>query len=140
MGINSRDKGARFERQIAQAFKDAGFESAHRSSQFCGNTGDAPDVAGLEDIHVECKAYKDTEWNDEWYAQAVRDHKLGTMPVVIHKTDRHKPKVRMNIKDMGVLASTYSYADDLILAEIDFNDFIELYAHYEQNRYKPEQG
>lgn len=140
MGINSRDKGARFERQIAQAFKDAGFTEAHRSAQYCGNTGDAPDIAGLESIHVECKAYKDTEWNDEWYAQAVRDHKLGTMPVVIHKIDRHAPKVKMSVWHLSVLASYDSYDDETLLAEMDLDDFIKLYARYESKRWKPEKG
>lgn len=140
MGIKSRDKGARFERQIAQAFKDAGFTEAHRSAQYCGNTGDAPDIAGLEKIHVECKAYKDTEWKDEWYAQAVRDHKIGTMPLVAHKMDRHAPKVRMSIKDMAVMASMYTYDDDVLLAEMDLDDFIKLYSRYMATRWKPEQG
>lgn len=140
MGINSRDKGARFERQIAQAFKDAGFETAHRSAQFCGNTGDAPDVAGLPELHIECKSYKDTEWDDKWYEQAVRDHKLGTMPVVAHKTDRHNPKARMSIKDMAVMASYYGYDNEVLLAEMDFDDFIKLYVEYDAKRYKPEQG
>ena len=50
--INSKDKGARFERQLAGLFRDYGYSGARRTAQYCGNTGDASDVVGLPGIHV----------------------------------------------------------------------------------------
>ena len=53
--INSKQKGARFERLLASMFRDFGFEDSRRTAQYCGNTGDASDVIGLPGIHVEAK-------------------------------------------------------------------------------------
>lgn len=44
MAKKSRDKGARYEREIAHRYRDAGFTDAYRTAQFCGNTGHAADV------------------------------------------------------------------------------------------------
>ena len=52
MSINSKQKGARFEREIAKIFREYGYGSARRTAQYCGNTGDASDVVGLPGIHV----------------------------------------------------------------------------------------
>lgn len=51
--INSKQKGARFERLLASMFRDFGFEDSRRTAQYCGNTGDASDVIGLPGIHAE---------------------------------------------------------------------------------------
>ena len=39
--INSREKGARFERELARTFRDYGYTGSRRTAQYCGNTGDA---------------------------------------------------------------------------------------------------
>ena len=134
---NSKDKGARFERQIADAFRKAGFTEAHRSAQYCGNTGDAPDVAGVPGLHIECKHYKDTEWQDEWYEQAKRDAHLKAWPVVIHKTDRHKPKVRLDGLTASAILSCTAKKGQGILVEFDLDDFIGAFKEYEENRWRP---
>lgn len=54
MAVNSKQKGARFERQLAGLFRDQGY-NARRTAQYCGNTGDASDVIGLPGIHIEAK-------------------------------------------------------------------------------------
>ena len=46
MSKMSREKGKRFERTVANLFKKHGYAGAHRSAQYCGNTGDAADVIG----------------------------------------------------------------------------------------------
>ncbi|MEG2651006.1 MAG: hypothetical protein RSA63_09055, partial [Eubacterium sp.] len=51
--VNSRQKGARYERELAAAFRAHGFD-ARRGQQYCGANGDA-DVVGLPGIHVEAK-------------------------------------------------------------------------------------
>ena len=51
--MNSRQKGARGERELAKIFREHGYD-ARRGQQYCGASGDA-DVIGLPGIHVECK-------------------------------------------------------------------------------------
>lgn len=46
MPVNSKQKGARFERLLASKFREYGYD-ARRTAQYCGNTGDASDVVGL---------------------------------------------------------------------------------------------
>lgn len=50
--INSKQKGARFERLLASRFREYGFD-ARRTAQYCGNSGDAADVTGLPGVHAE---------------------------------------------------------------------------------------
>lgn len=94
MTINSKDKGARFERKLAAMFKDNGYD-CHRSAQYCGNTGDAPDVVGLPYIHVEAK-HQERMNLYEWIEQAKRDAKgSGLLPVVFHKKNNAEVLVTM---------------------------------------------
>ena len=54
MPVNSKQKGARFERLLASKFREYGYD-ARRTAQYCGNTGDASDVVGLNGLHIEAK-------------------------------------------------------------------------------------
>ena len=54
MSKAQREKGKAGERELAALFREYGF-NARRTSQYCGQTGDASDVIGLPGIHVECK-------------------------------------------------------------------------------------
>jgi len=114
---NSKDKGARYERHIADEFTQAGYV-AHRSAQYCGNTGDAPDVMGTPYIHIECKYYKDTAWLNAWMEQAQRDAKPGNIPVVIHKVNYGRDKATLTATDALEMLIEYITAgnkDDLTL-------------------------
>ena len=51
--MNSKAKGARFERLLASKLRDYGYD-ARRGQQYCGANGDA-DVIGLPGIHIEDK-------------------------------------------------------------------------------------
>lgn len=103
MPVNSKAKGARFERQLARMFREYGFTDARRTAQYCGNTGDAADVVGLPKIHVEAKHAERMRLYD-WMAQAVRDAQPGEIPAVFHKAN-----------GKGVLVT------------IPFDDFMRLY-------------
>ena len=99
-GRASREKGKRFEREIANFFKSYGI-SARRTAQFCGKTGAAGDVEGLPGIHVECKAVERLNL-EAAYAQSVRDAEAaghGEIPVVIHKKSRKQAMVTMALMD-----------------------------------------
>ena len=86
MAVNSKAKGARFERTLASKFREYGYE-ARRTAQYCGNTGDAADVVGLPGIHVEAKHAEAMRLYD-WIDQAKRDaaaNGRGNLPAVFHK-------------------------------------------------------
>lgn len=94
--MNSRDKGARFERQIANILKERGYE-ARRGQQYSGANGDA-DVVGLPGVHIECKAVEHLNISNA-YAQSVRDARDGEVPVVIHKKSREPIMITMTLAD-----------------------------------------
>lgn len=109
MAVNSKQKGARFERLLASRFREYGYE-ARRTAQYCGNTGDASDVVGLPGIHIEAK-HQETMRLYEWMSQAKRDAEAGgenRIPAVFHKKNN---------------------AD--ILVTMTFDDFMKIYAEYE---------
>ena len=111
--INSREKGARFERELAKSFRAHGYDEARRTAQYCGNTGDASDVVGLPGLHIEAKHCEKMQLYD-WIAQAVRDSEAsGTdkLPAVFHKKN---------------------YAD--ILVTMRFDDFMQIYKEWEAGK------
>ena len=98
MAINSKQKGARFERSLAAIFRDYGYE-ARRTAQYCGNTGDASDVIGLPHVHIEAKHQERMQLYD-WMDQAKRDSKgTGKLPVVFHKKNNAEILVTMTLPD-----------------------------------------
>lgn len=101
MSVNSRDKGARFERKLASIFRSYGFKDCRRSAQYCGNTGDAADVVNLPLIHVEAKHCEAMRLYD-WMAQAKRDAEAGGkgyLPAVFHKKNNAAILVTMELDD-----------------------------------------
>lgn len=99
-GKASREKGKRFEREVANFFKSYGI-SARRTSQFCGKTGQAGDVEGVPDCHIECKAVEKLSL-EAAYAQSVRDAEAtgkNEIPVVIHKKSRKPAMITMALTD-----------------------------------------
>lgn len=101
MPINSKKKGAKFERELASRFREYGYSDARRTAQYCGNTGDASDVVGLPLIHVEAKHAERMQLY-EWMAQAKRDAEAagkGALPAVFHRKNRAEILVTMELKD-----------------------------------------
>lgn len=98
MAVNSKQKGARFERQLASRFREYGYE-ARRTAQYCGNTGDASDVVGLPGIHIEAKHQERMQLYD-WMAQAKWDSSgTNTLPAVFHKKNNASILVTMEFED-----------------------------------------
>lgn len=107
MGKMSRDKGKRFERQLAGIFRDYGYKDARRTAQYCGNTGDASDVVGLPGIHVEAKHQEQMRLYD-WVDQAKRDAAGGDdLPAVFHKKNHHEILVTMRLDDWMTIYREY---------------------------------
>ena len=98
MAVNSKQKGARFERQLASKFRELGYD-ARRTAQYCGNTGDAADVIGLPGLHIEAKHQEAMRLYD-WMEQAKRDASgTGRLPAVFHKKNNAPILVTMNLDD-----------------------------------------
>lgn len=99
--INSKDKGARFERELAEILRGYGYE-CRRGVQYSGKAGDA-DVIGLPDIHIEAK-HQERMMLYEWMEQAISDaSKNGRMPAVFHKKNRADILVTMRLTDWIIL-------------------------------------
>ena len=99
IGRSSRRKGKVGEREIVNVLKAAGFEAAHRSAQYCGNTGDAPDVEGLPGIHIEVKRVERLNLRKA-YEQAVNDSKKsGDIPAVFHRPSHQPWMVSLSLSD-----------------------------------------
>lgn len=96
MAVNSRRKGAEFERTLAKMLRNYGYE-CRRGQQFSGANGDA-DVVGLPGVHIEAKAVERLNLYDAM-AQAKRDAREGELPAVFHKRNRCKVLVTMEIDD-----------------------------------------
>lgn len=100
MTINSKQKGARFERLLASKFREYGYE-AERTAQYCGKTGQAADVTGLPFIHVEAKHQERMSLYD-WMDQAKRDAAASgenVLPAVFHKKNNAEILVTMTLDD-----------------------------------------
>ena len=94
--VNSRSKGARGERELANILKAHGYE-ARRGQQFSGANGDA-DVVGLPGYHIECKRTERLNLSAAM-AQSVRDARDGETPVVVHKKNREEWLITMRLED-----------------------------------------
>ena len=96
MAINSREKGARFERLLAAKLRAYGYK-ARRGQQYSGANGDA-DVVGLPGIHIEAKAVEHLNIHKAM-EQSKADAREGEIPVVIHKKNRSDILVTMGLDD-----------------------------------------
>lgn len=96
MTVNSKAKGARGERELANELKAYGFNT-RRGQQYCGANGDA-DVVGVPHIHIECKRVEKLNI-DTAYKQACDDARDDEIPVVMHRKDKQDWKVTMSLED-----------------------------------------
>ena len=103
MAINSKSKGARFERALAKRLREYGYD-CRRGQQYCGANGDA-DVVGLPGIHIEAKHQERMSLYD-WMAQAKSDAK-GALPAVFHKKNNCEILVTMEIADFMTIYREY---------------------------------
>lgn len=94
--INSRQKGARGERELAHVLMSHGY-SARRGQQFSGANGDA-DVVGIDGLHIEVKRVERLNI-EQAMEQSRNDARLGEIPVVMHRKNHEPWKVTMDIAD-----------------------------------------
>ena len=94
--MNSRNKGAAGERELAARLREYGY-SARRGQQYAGANGDA-DVVGLPGIHIECKRVERLNLQDA-YDQAKRDAREDEIPAVFHRRNNCAWLVTMALPD-----------------------------------------
>lgn len=112
MAINSRQKGKRNERALANKLQEYGYD-AHRGQQTVGaakggKIGQA-DVIGLPGIHIECKAVERLDMIKAM-EQSRADAKAADdgMPMVFWKKNRTCWMVNMDLADFMELYSAWS--------------------------------
>ena len=109
--VNSRAKGARYERELASAFRAEGYHDARRGQQYSGAKGDA-DVVGLPGIHVEAKHVERLNIHRAM-DQAVRDARQGEIPAVFHRKNNCGTLVTMRIGDWFKLYHEWEAGKDV---------------------------
>lgn len=106
--INSKQKGNRYERELASKLRDYGYDT-RRTAQYCGNTGDASDVVGLKGIHIEAKHQERIQIYD-WMAQAIHDsaeNGKGDIPAVFFRKNNAETLVCVRLDDFMKLYREY---------------------------------
>ena len=94
--MNSKEKGARGERELAAKLRFLGMD-ARRGQQYSGANGDA-DVIGLPGVHIECKRTERLRIY-EAYEQSKRDAaRVGDVPTVIHRKNGEEWLVTMSLE------------------------------------------
>lgn len=93
---NSREKGARGERELARALRQYGYNS-RRGQQYSGANGDA-DVVGLPGIHIECKRVERLNIHDAMN-QAKQDRRENEIPAVFHRKNNCEWLVTLTLDD-----------------------------------------
>ena len=125
MGKFSKEKGKRGERYVVGQFKDYGYNTAHRTAQYKGNTGQAGDVEGIDYIHAEVKFVEKLNLYNAM-DQAINDSKITKkMPTVFHKKNNCILMVTMRFNDWIELYN--SYYSDMKLKEMkeDVKEMLE---------------
>ena len=107
--MNSKQKGKRGELELAHKLKEYGYD-ARRTAQYCGNTGDASDVVGLNGIHIECKRNEHLNVYDAM-AQAKHDANPEELPTVMHRKNNCEWLVTMTLDDWMRLYGEYRGAE-----------------------------
>lgn len=112
--INSKQKGAAGERELAKTLGGYGFKT-RRGQQYCGLNGDA-DVVGLPGIYIECKRVERLNIHDA-VAQAVNDSGAKNLPFGY---------------DLPTVFHRKNNCDWLVTMRLD--DWMEIYREWENGR------
>jgi Holliday junction resolvase len=92
--IHSKNKGKRFEREVAEILRQHGFE-ARRGVQFRGGQ-DSPDVISNFPFHIEAKHVE--KLNLQQAIEQAKKDAEGLPFCVIHKKNRTEPLITVTFK------------------------------------------
>ena len=100
VGKKEREKGKRGERMWAAVCREEGYD-VRRTSQYCGQTGDAADCVGLPGIHQEVKFVERLNVREamEQAAHDAAEKGCGDIPIVAHKKSHAEWLVTMQASD-----------------------------------------
>ena len=123
MSINSRNKGAAFERQIANALiEDLNLKNPVKRILEQTRTKELPDLT-LGRWCIECKAYgSGAEPRTDWWEQVVASSSgKGLMPALVYKFNNRPIKVR-------ILANSINnkIQNKLVTVDLLWPDFIQI--------------
>ncbi len=123
MSINSRNKGAAFERQIANALiEDLNLQNPVKRILEQTRTKELPDLM-LGTWCIECKAYgAGAEPRPDWWEQVLASSSgLGLKPALVYKFNNRPIKVR-------VLANSINkeIKNNLVTVDLLWPDFIQI--------------
>lgn len=116
--MNSKQKGKRGELEFSRLCRDHGYD-VRRTAQYCGNTGDAADVVGLDGIHVEVKRCEQVRLGD-WMDQAVRDAKDGKLPIIAHRKNDCPWMITMLADGWFRLYSAWDGAIEILKKRVEY--------------------
>lgn len=106
---NSRDKGARGEREWAKYCREQGYTESRRGQQHSGLEGE--DVVGLPFVHQEVKRVEKLNLEDA-LAQSIRDCQ-GKIPIVAHRRNNTPWKVTMLAEDWFALYREWEASESM---------------------------
>lgn len=120
--MNSRQKGARGERELAKVLNEAGFKGSRRGQQFSGGS-DSPDVVTkdprLARFHFEGKRVEQGNLY-KWLAQATADAAGGTkIPVVAHRKNGKEWVAILRLEDFLELIKRNDVLEQELIAAED---------------------
>ena len=111
MAVNSRRKGKEGELELARILRTYGFDT-RRGQQFKGG-GDSPDVMGLPGVHIECKRVQSLNIEKAMVQSRTDAEGTDDVPVVMHRKDREKWKVTMDLDEFMKMYIAATDADVL---------------------------
>ena len=104
---NSRNKGASFEREVANYLKlHLSLQDVKRDIEQY-RTADRGDIIGIKNYTIECKRYKRPEsangfFRREWWEQVVKAaERAKNKPVLIFKFDHQPIRCALYVKDIN---------------------------------------
>ena len=107
--INSRRKGARYERELARYLSENGFPDSRRGEQFSGGS-DSPDVVSEFPFHIEAKHVQALNLYSAM-TQSIRD--AGDKPpCVIHRKNNSESMFTCRLSDLVKLLNERSWNEN----------------------------
>ena len=120
MPVNSRNKGASFERKIANLLvSDLSLQVPVKRILEQTRTKQLPDLI-LGNWFIECKFYKSgSEPLTGWWEQLLRSCNNGQISALVYKFNRRPIKVRTKAKYLNP-----DLSDEGVVVDLGWNDFI----------------
>mgnify|MGYP006281925217 CR=1 FL=1 len=98
MSTHSQRKGQRAETELADKLCSMGFQCRRTSAMYQWGA-DAPDVSGIDGIHIEVKRCERLNLSKAM-KQSIRDAQVHETPVVCHRRNREPWMVTVRLDDL----------------------------------------